>query len=72
VGLYVLSRESRTARRLLDRVRERHPALWAKMRRLRDRIGGLARLFRKEEAGLGDEAGPTGEVEATARGPRPE
>jgi uncharacterized membrane protein YbaN (DUF454 family) len=47
VGLYVLSRESKTARRLLDRVRERHPALWAKMRRLRDRISGLAKIVRK-------------------------
>jgi uncharacterized membrane protein YbaN (DUF454 family) len=32
LGLYVLSRESETARRLLHRVRDRHPALDRKLR----------------------------------------
>ena len=71
VGLYVLSRESETARRLLDRIRERHPGLWTKMRRLRDRISRVARVFRKGEAGPVDEAGPTEESRVTARGRRP-
>jgi len=66
VGLYVLSRESMTARRVLDRIRDRHPQLFVRMRRLRDRITGLARVFRKGEAG------PAEDPAATAREPRPE
>jgi uncharacterized membrane protein YbaN (DUF454 family) len=38
LGLYVLSRESKTARRLLDRLRERYPDAYAKMRLLKDKL----------------------------------
>jgi uncharacterized protein len=66
VGLYVLSRESIIARRLLDNVRDRHPALWAKMRRLRDRINRLTRILKRGQPG------PTGKADPTARQSRPE
>jgi uncharacterized membrane protein YbaN (DUF454 family) len=38
LGLYVLSRESKTARRLLDRLRERYPDAYAKMRQVKEKI----------------------------------
>ncbi len=38
LGLYVLSRELHWARRLLHRVRDRHPALERQIQRLRERF----------------------------------
>lgn len=67
VGLYVLSRESKTARRLLERLRERHPELYARVRRLRERVGGLASLFQRHGADPGDEVGAAGEGRVRAR-----
>ena len=39
LGLYVLSRESRTARRLLEKLRARHPGLNAAIERAKVRLG---------------------------------
>jgi uncharacterized membrane protein YbaN (DUF454 family) len=38
LGLYVLSRESRTAHDLLERLRKRFPEAYMKMRRLKERL----------------------------------
>jgi uncharacterized protein len=39
LGLYVLSRESRTARVLLEKLRARHPGLDAAVERMKARLG---------------------------------
>ena len=38
LGLYVLSRESKSARKLLERLRNRHPGAYATMQRAKARI----------------------------------
>ena len=38
LGLYVLSRESKTARRLVERLRERHPDVDKTLHRWKDRF----------------------------------
>lgn len=52
VGLYILSRESVIAHRLLVRLRERYPGLDRQLERARDRV---RRIFRRD--GDGDEDG---------------
>ena len=41
LGLYVLSRESRTARRLFERLRQRYPGADGKLHHLRQRLRSL-------------------------------
>jgi uncharacterized membrane protein YbaN (DUF454 family) len=41
LGLYVLSRESTTARRMLDRLRARYPKAYDKMKQLKEKIRSL-------------------------------
>jgi uncharacterized membrane protein YbaN (DUF454 family) len=43
VGLYVLSRESRRAHELFERLRAQHPGLDAKLRDWKNRLKGLRR-----------------------------
>jgi uncharacterized membrane protein YbaN (DUF454 family) len=55
LGLYVLSRESRSARRLLDGLRDRHPEAYASMQRAKNRIVEFwGRLRRRPPADSGE------------------
>ena len=61
LGLYVLSRESKTARRWLDRLRARHPAVDERLHRWRARVDRWATKFRRS----GSKGGPGGSVDST-------
>lgn len=47
LGLYVLSRESKTARRWLEHLRSRHPAVDARLHRWRERVDRWRMKFRR-------------------------
>jgi len=59
VGLYLLSRESIRARRLLARLRERYPALSRQLESTRLRV---RRILRRQDE-VGNEAGSAEETE---------
>ena len=47
LGLYVLSRESKTARRWLEHLRSRHPAVDARLHKWRERVDRWRSKFRR-------------------------
>jgi len=68
LGLYVLSRESTTARQWLDRLRARHPAVDERLHRWRTRVdrwrAKLRRTGSRSAAGASEDPTPEHEMEA--------